>query len=108
MILSAVSSGRGYVVPLVWVASSAILGLVFEQKGGNNMVIALMITMTICTYLGKRWKRQREEWEAQNDMPSPKPRNTFIFVPLEHIWVPCLLLIAAIVAVSGYYGHLSW
>lgn len=56
-------SGKGVVVPLVWMATAAVNGLVFNLKGADNAVVTLMISGTICTVLGRRWHRQRLEWE---------------------------------------------
>ncbi|MEZ5016213.1 MAG: hypothetical protein R2800_04120 [Flavipsychrobacter sp.] len=101
-------SGKGVVVPLVWMATAAVNGLAFNLKGADNAVITLMISGTICTVLGRRWRRQRLAWEEQHGMPSPKAKPSFFFVPVEHIWVLALVLILTIIGVVVYKGQLHW
>lgn len=103
-----VASGRGYLVPLVWIASSAFFGLVFKLKGFDNFIAAVMVTATVCTLLAKRWKQKSKEAAETSGKPVKYKNHHFFYMPMEYIWVPALSLIVFAFILSAMNGTLHF
>lgn len=101
-------SGRGYVVPIVWVGSVVLTVGVLEMETGTAAVLSNMFTGLLCTWLGVHWRQQEIHKAALEEVPLKHKRHSFFFVPMRYIWIPALLWSLIAVVQSYQRGTLHW
>lgn len=99
------ASGRGYFVPLVWVACSATAGLGFGVNGLNNVAIGVLFTGLISSLLGKHWKLKQLDALEKGEISKLK-KHSFFFVPLEHLWILSLVVVVVLMLLAYAKGDL--
>lgn len=100
-----IASGRGYFVPLVWIACSATAGLGFGVNGLDNVAIGVLFTGLICSLLGKHWKLKQLDALEKGEIPKLK-KHSFFLVPLEHLWILSLAVVVVLMFLSYADGKL--